>query len=700
MPDYDNVFSTDADAFRWTFIREETHLLKKITIDKVEGVAGADSIVFQYSAPADNENARLYFEQADESCFDTSPSPAKQLISVSMYGQNGVADSATLSYESASHGTPKRFLKTVTGMKSGKHIFSYHDPGLSLPPNDTQNIDHWGYWNGSSISDLREHLVEVVGEVNAGGGTGNPVQQGRSDSTYVITLPDTTIIRRCAADLYDQMTDDVKEANPVYALCGALIRIQYPHGGTTDIGYEPNCVTRRMNVRATQTVHRLEPVDSLDASATWTVGGVRVRSLVDTDRRGRADTTRFSYTDSEADDRASGILMMMPKYAEAAKYTHRAQVVEDLYYCNAVAYVNAIGFNNCCGFTLNRDPHVVYPAVTVIHPDRSSTEHRFTSVSDQGLNDYYASPYQTDKHVYCYLDWFEDLTRYPTCMIPPSIDKKNMRGQPKRTVVRDADGHELKRTENDYTWDLVTIPNMGFNNILSFSVTSYQAVNPVLASTTETERGVTVHTDRSCNSLGQKKLERTVSAGDTLEVRYRYIHEAAAPSPSGYDRLLCDAARIRRTDGKSYLLAAEHYDYGDLDNPSPTRIISRVVPENTVVTGLTEAALFTVAQSLQARIMDFEYNNPSHPHRLTLAKFPGGAYISYTWNGNHINTKTENDTPNTAHFYWKDQVGLTGIKSPCFQEESYEYDSHNRPWKTLDTQGRAESVIHYNLKNE
>lgn len=700
VPDYDNVFSTDNDAFRWTFVREGTHLLDKVTIDKVDGVSAADSIVFRYSAPSDNENARLYFERADESCFDTSPDPAKQLISVSMYGQDGLADSATLTYENAPHGTPKRFLKSVSGMKSGGYTFSYHHPGLVLPPNDTQNTDHWGYWNGSSISDLREHLVEVAGEVHVGDGTGGVVLEGHSDSTYVITLPDTTIIRRCAADLYDQMTDDVKEANPVYALCGALTRIQYPHGGTTEIGYEPNCVTRRMNVRATQTLRHLEPVDSLDAAATWTVGGVRVRSLVDTDRRGHSDTTLFSYTDPEANGRESGILMTMPKYAEAAQYTHWAHHKDMFSYFNAVAYVNAIGFNSCCGFTLNRDPHVVYPLVTIIHPDGATTEHRFTSVSDQGMDDYYALPYQTDKHVYCYLDWFEDFTRYPTCMIPPSIDKKNMRGKPKHTVVRDADGHELKRTEYDYTWDLVTIPHLGFNNILSFSVASYQVVNPVLISTVETERGVTVRTDRSCNSLGQKKLERTASAGDTLEVRYRYIHETAGSSPSGYDRLLCDAVRTRRAGGKTYLLAAENYDYGDWKNPFPTRITSRIIPEEIDVTGLTDAALFTTAQSLQGKIMDFEYRDNSHPHHLTRANFPGGAYISYAWNKNHICSKIENGAPNETLYTWNDLIGLTGLTSPSGQIESYRYDAHNRPYKTLDAQNHIQAVIHYNLKHE
>ena len=688
--EYDHVFSTDGDAFKWIFVREATHLLDKVTIDKVAGDATADSLVFRYATAASDENLRSYYEQADESCFE-SLDPAKRLTSVSMYGQHGLADSASLTYQNASHGTPKSFLHSVTGMKTGIHSFGYYLPTLNLPPNDTQNTDHWGYWNGSSISDLREHLVETAGQ----SGPGIPVPEGHSDSTYVVVLPDTTIVRRCAADLYDQMTDDVKEANPVFARCGGLIQIQYPHGGKTCIEYEPNRVTRRMNVRSTETVRHLEPVDTLDAAATWTVGGVRVASLIDTDGHGRSDTTRFSYTDPDANGRESGILMVMPKYAEVASYEHRANAKDDIHNRIAVAYVNAIGFNNCCGFVLDRDPHVVYPAVTVTHPDASSTEHRFTSVADPGLSDYYAVLTGLPKHVYCLADWFEGYTRIPTCMIPASVDRKNMRGQPKRTVVRNAGGQELSRTEYNYSSDLVTVPSLAFNNILTFNVASSQALSPVLISTTETDHGLTTRTNHTYNALGQVKTTSTTggTAGcDTLRTTLRYRHETGDTSP--YRTLLEAAAKTRVCEGGSeYLLAREQYAYKS-GTPKVSGITS-FLPDSPVPVTATHTPFSVDAGS--GRISSFEYNGLQ---RLTQALFPGCGSILYTWNGNMLVSKSENGTPNVSLFDWKDLVGLTQVESPSGQSESYLYDDRNRPWKTLDSDFRPVSVFHYKLRNQ
>ena len=691
VEDYDNVFSIGNDL-RWTFVREATHLLDKVTIDKVVGDGTADSLVFRYATAASDENLRSYFEQADESCFE-SLSPARRLTSVSMYGQHGLADSVSLTYQTVANGTPKSFLHSVTGMKTGTHSFGYYLPTLNLPPNDTQNTDHWGYWNGSSISDLRDHLVETAGEAVQAGGT---LISGHADSTYVIVLPDTTIVRRCAADLYDQMTDDVKEANPVFARCGALIRIRYPHGGATDIGYEPNSVTRRVNVRSTETVRRLEPVDTLDAAATWTVGGVRVASLIDTDGHGRSDTTRFSYTDPDANGRGSGILMAMPKYAEVASYTHYASSVGNTYYSDGVAYVNAIGFNNCCGFVLDRDPHVVYPAVTVIHPDASSTEHRFTAITDQGLNDYYDVPYHTDKHIYCFnLDWFADLSRYPTCMVPPSIDKKNMRGQPKLTVVRDVTGSVIKRTEYVYAYDLVTIPNLAFNNILSYCVASSQSLSPILISTTETDHGLTTRIDHTYNALGQVKTTSTTggTAGcDTLRTTLRYRHETGDTSP--YRTLLEAAAKTRVCEsGSEYLLAREQYSY----KPGTPKVsgITSFLPDSPVPVTAPHTPFSVDAGS--GRISSFGYDGLQ---RLTSALFPGCGSILYTWNGNMLVSKSENGTPNVSLFAWKDLVGLTGVTAPSGQSESYLYDDRNRPWKTLDSDSRTVSVFHYKLRNQ
>ena len=129
----------------------------------------------------------------------------------------------------------------------------------------------------------------------------------------------------------------------------------------------------------------------------------------------------------------------------------------------------------------------------------------------------------------------------------------------------------------------------------------------------------------------------------------------------------------------------------------PTRITSYDIPGGADVTGLNDGALYATASLYPSTISRFSYNGS---HRLTRADFPGGAWITYTWDGNNIDSKTENGSSNVTLFNWQDMVGLTGITASSGLSESYEYDSHNRPWKVIDTDGNTVSVTHYHLQND
>ena len=699
---YYGAVSGGSDAYRWVFVREPVCRLDKVTIP-VPGKAGAaDSIVFHYVPAPGNEHAASCFGHSGDSFFENLGRPSV-LTSVSMHGQDGLADSATLTYVMAPAGTPKTFLRSVTGMKSGTYTFGYDLSGFTLPPNDTQNTDHWGYWNGASISDLREHLVETAWMYVQEGGNATTLPDHNTDSTYVLVLPDTTIRRRVSPHLYAQMADAAKEADATRSSCGALTHIHYPHGGATVVSYEPNAVTRRMNVRRNQTIRTLEPVDSLDSAATWIVGGVRVSSLIDSTGAGRRDTTRFSYIDPESGGRGSGILMSMPKYAEAVQFEH--YISPD--YSSAGkwghAIINAIGFNNCCGFTLDRDPHVVYPAVTVIHPDGSSTEHRFTSVADPGLGDVHTSSFTSAKHISGPSEWLENKGAAPTCMVPAAVDCRNLRGQPSLTVIRDASGRELRRTEYAYSYDQATVPFLCFNNILTFDLAPYTVRSPQLVSTVETERGVTVRTDRSYNALGQISVTSvtqsplagggSASPYGTVSVKMRYRHETGDTSQF---RTLPDAAARTRTCGTAeYLLAREHYEYRQ--SKWQLSEIRSFTPDTSALIHSGETA-FSVAAGPE-RTSTFDYYDDGSD-RLKKVTFPGGNTLNYTWTGNHITSKRENGPGNETRFDWKDQVGLTDVTAPSGQTVTYTYDSHNRPWKTLDADNLTVSVINYRLKNQ
>ena len=554
----EGVIETGGDL-SWTYIKESFSSIKRVTVHDTTG-AVTGSILFFYSSPPSNENAAINFDQSDQGGFEPGPS-TKVIYSIEMYGQDGIADAVTLSYIGSLSGTEKTFLRTVKGMKTGEYTFDYDLSGYILPPNNTQGTDHWGYWNGVPITDLREHLAETAWMFTPAQNPPDPipVPGPGADTTYIYPPQNGISERREPTHLYDQMADGAKEANAAYSVCGALTCIHYPHGGSTAVKYEPNRVTRRMNVRATEVTRFLEPVDSLDTSVSSVVGGVRVRMLVDSDGRGRSDTTRFSYTDPDEGGRESGILMIMPKYTSTAQYVHSSDSQFYNYSMRGIVSMTAIGFNNCCSFVVDRDPHVVYPAVTVVHPDGSYTQHRFTSIADAGLTDSYHSLAAVPKHVLGYRDIIRYVPHAPTCMVPASTDRRNLRGKPKRTIVRDASGRELRRTEYEYASDPVTVPSLSFNNILTFNIASYYVESPMLISTVETERGVTVRTDRSYNALGQASVTSTVrgngaAAGDTLRMRLRYRHETG--DTSRFRTLPEAAARTLALGTDEYLAGA------------------------------------------------------------------------------------------------------------------------------------------------
>ena len=75
---------------------------------------------------------------------------------------------------------------------------------------------------------------------------------------------------------------------------------------------------------------------------------------------------------------------------------------------------------------------------------------------------------------------------------------------------------------------------------------------------------------------------------------------------------------------------------------------------------------------------------------------PGGAMITYTWDGNNLQTRTDNGASNTTSFVWKDLVGPTLITAPSGEKTGYMYDSHSRLQAVSD--GLENTVTEYNYK--
>lgn len=597
--------------------------------------------------------------------FDPRYSP-QRLRSITVHnGAGDLVDSLALTHSYAPQpGTPKMFLRTVSSLRSGVFSFEYHHPDFILPKQDHLGYDHWGYWNGKGHTDVHTQLARDA--------QGNPVQ-----------------------DLYAQMSTSQKDPDPYYSVTGALKTITYPTGGSSSIEYEANTVSSRI-----QDDRSMAPC----APDTMTVGGLRVCRIIDRTGDGRSDTFTFQYSDPSY-GYTSGMLRQMPRHAFRYTASLSGRTSEDdgetvhVYSKQA----QSVSYSNKGYFAGPRDHFIGYRYVTQVYPDGSCTRTHFRSDEDTPG---YGWPVSKDGLVY-------PLGIELTCSSPhyiglqPSVDRRNLRGLPDSRTVLDADGQIRSVETFSYETDIAAVDSLMYNEVSAFYIGPYSAVGAYPGGSQRTEyfydrnshgTGSLTKTERIFyNAQGQKARELVISATDTLEVRYRYLQETGATSPSGLSYLLCDAVRLHYVGGRTYLTEAEHYDYGVTGNPHPTRITRYDVGPGIDVTGLGDGAFFSTAQSNAAVSYDFQYDGR---HRLTRASFPGGAWISYTWDGNHIVSKAENGASNKTLYSWMDLIGLTGLTAPSGRKETYEYDVHNRPWKVLDSDDNTVSVKHYHLQND
>ena len=613
---------------------------------------------------ADEMNNTSYYQGLNYYGMDFRINPPKRLSAITVRNADGdQIDQINLTATYAQSGTPRMFLSSVSSLRFGKYSFSYNGTSQSFPAPDHLGYDHWGFWNGTDNTDVSLHLNTTNG------------------------APST--------DLYSQMSDSKKNANPDYAKRGALNKIIYPAGGETQIEYEGNTVSSRV-----QNNH------SISACSPYTVGGIRVKRLIDLPDTNHADTTSFLYKSSMASNSTSGVLRQMPRHALNTQFTYESVYREELnnYTVNTpyMAYVNSTTYSNRGYFNSSRDNHVVYPNVIVVHPDHSYTLHSFTAIEDE-----IGSGASMGKHVFPNND-LATFTIISTTDIGEPIlkDRKNQRGVPLSTKTYDAADHLLQNTTYSYQTEDITISTMLYNRPEQFTASYFVASNSHPNQITEieyfyntggTSSGSTTRRQHfNYNNKNQRTKEWTEASGDTLSIYYRYIHETSGNNPSGLSLLVSDVAKTRSINGHHYLLEAEHYYYGISGNPHPTLITKYLPGSGLDVSGMSEVQMFAAAQSCPSFQFNFEYNQDN---RLTKASSPGGAYISYEWDGNNIVSRRENGASNLQLYEWKDLVGLTEVTASSGQRESYEYDSGGRLYKTIDNDGHAVSVTHYHFKN-
>ena len=376
------------------------------------------------------------------------------------------------------------------------------------------------------------------------------------------------------------------------------------------------------------------------------------------------------------------------------QYVHRVNSYFAQNGVSAVALASVTSFSNSL-FPLSGDAHVAYPEVKVTHADGSYTRHAFTSVDNSSLMDGRAAGSPLTKHTICSRDWIESTdgvsTHIASFLLPVSTDRKAMRGKPLSEETYDANGHMTHSVYYTYTAASATVPALCYNNTHCYNLTTYTAESPLLQVRTESSHGLVTESRYSYNTLGQKTVELVSSypepagpdaylAADTTRTTYTYLHESV--DTTSLSAAIASATKVRIAGGVQTVVAAEDYAYGQWSaagNPKPT-LLRRLLPDGSVrSTSVSYDALF---------------------RPTALVRNPGGASISYIWNGNNLQSRTDNGAGNTTAFTWKDLVGPTLITAPSGQSTAYGYDTRNRLFLITDDAGSAVTKYSYKLINE
>lgn len=550
-------------------------------------------------------------------------------------------------------GTPKMFLTKVSGLKEGDYDFAYNLSGVSLPRNDSKSTDHWGYWNGKSVSSLR-NIVKIDND-------------GYPDS-----------------NLYNQINGTYKEADATYSSRGALTTITYPTGGTTTISYEGNTVSRRRTFSA-------------DAApcTPYQVGGVRVRQFTHSSAGygNMLDHVTYHYSEMKGGT-TSGILYQMPRYASLVSISYNVSSYIETCRVNAkiVVYSGAAS-----GFP-NRDGHVGYSTVIEEYEDGSWQRNTFTSAALAAYCDSHEyDSWDIEKSVFWPYDSM-DISSSTPLLSPSNNDRRNMRGRILETDLYNAAGTLRKSITNSYNEDVIAMQGLFVNTARYYDTFHWSARSPLLSSTTEisyeAEGSLSKTKSYTYNSRGQVTCEAVSggSAAGTLKSYHQYLVES---SPSTQIPSAKTATVVTRSFGGTERIASKQtYTYSG-NNVRPVTFKKYYIQTPPVTTPNT---IFSTScgDASYDRTTTFTYD---YRYRLLNVSLAGGAYISYTWTGNHITRKNENGGGKTD-YTWKDLVGLTSITSPGGQLQSYVYDGKGRLQQIKDMDGNLVSKYYYFFNND
>lgn len=580
----------------------------------------------------------------------------RKLDSFNIYGHDEqIVSGAEFSY---SYKDTRMLLDSIYVMNVGNYSFGYNKTHF-MPGILTNAIDHWGYYNGRLSND------------------------------------DTDIDPTSMNIYYDEsITKDFKDSDADYSVTGTLSSITYPTGGRTTFEYEGNTADRillRTHLTMNQDGSMHDPFIPIlgyyypEFSDIEECGGVRIRSITDHYSENDSYTRTFSYNIPETNE-SSGIVLKFKRYG--------------MYMQNGIKV-----YNNRCSFpdnSLDRS-HVAYSHVTEHYPDGSYIAHSFTDYKDfpdefsqYNFQTSYVPDYDSDK-----LNLLLNIYREPD-------SRDYRRGKLKRTEYYDSSDslkrkieYEYEDSSDDYT--AYVIESGGCLWSARRFLCDFRLKRQI-ETIHENGRSVKTINTLTYNSLGQV-VRQSVTDESGLNgdiICMRYCHESPGKdAPSGILGILSDRLQIKLRNGSQYLTSSTEYTYRISGmNPNPTSKIDYLIdtPVN-LSDELTISGMCGIARNGDTHVTTYTYDSL---YRLTGTSFPGGSYVSYTWDesGNYIIGKTINDPSQSYEYDWLDMVGPMRAGFPDGTWQTYRYDENHRLKIVNDHFNNPVTRYEYFIKNQ
>lgn len=649
---------------------------RRIPLLRSVRVNGKDMVDFDYEVCERDESAASCFNRSDEveqSFFDPPYSlyrrHLKKVEVKDTYGMQVMAIQLEKLFTYQSYGMSSRmFLTSVNSSRDGEYGFTYKDVTSQtlFPANNTESVDHWGYWTYARCDSLLRHI-----NVNT------------------------------SVSLYQQLdTATFKEPRLPSTIKGALETITYPTGGRSEIGYELNTVSRLFDRSAS-----FGPI-LRDNDLNWKAGGLRVNRIVNVDGE-RRDTVRYEYN-NPCTLQSSGIQMQMPRYGTRIGVSHIIPSSGDGF--STVFQSVQTGFSDALSHGQPRDPAVGYGYVRECRQDGSSILYHFLDYSVRP--DYYPGMdtaiflNRTKTGQYDYVgSWGYGTAQsgIAQLMLPARDDYRNVRGNLASKTEYGADGLPRNSTVYDYSSENGFSNESVFNGLIWFVKMRQTFKCPVLTSVTEKKfeggDSLSIRSTFAYDTLGRKVQECVISSVGEVGTKYQYYSYEMTTCPSHLRRSLSAVAQTRTDDTGLYLLQTERYAYdASTGNPRPVQIDTYSAEAPQAASSFTN--LFEAPAGYKHKTVGLTYDSSSQ--RLLRADLPGGAYIAYTWDtaGKHILTKTVSDALNTWTYSWKDGVGLSSVKQPTGKGLEYYYDVSNRLALIRDESACNIESYQYHFTNE